>query len=68
MITNVEFEDWNQYLNDGPLVMALLDRLFDRAIILRIDGKSYRVHRARRLPSPRPKKPSPSSSDAQGKR
>jgi len=68
LITNVEFDDWNQYLSDGPMVMALLDRLFDRAIILRIDGKSYRAHRARRLPSPGPKKPGPSSSTAQAKR
>jgi len=56
LITNVEFDDWNQYLSDGPMVMALLDRLFDRAIILRIDGKSYRAHRVRRLPPPGPKK------------
>ena len=68
LVTNVEFEDWNQYLSDGPMVMALLDRLFDRAIILRIDGKSYRAHRARRLPPPGPKKPSPSPSDAKAKR
>jgi DNA replication protein DnaC len=57
LITNIEFEDWNQYLSDGPMVMALLDRLFDRALMLRIDGKSYRAHRARRLPPPGTKKP-----------
>jgi len=68
LITNVEFDDWNQYLSDGPMVMALLDRLFDRAIILRIDGKSYRAHRARRLPPPGPKQPGPSSSGAKAKR
>jgi DNA replication protein DnaC len=68
LITNVEFDDWNQYLSDGPMVMALLDRLFDRAIILRIDGKSYRAHRARRLPPPGPKKPGSSSFAAKAKR
>jgi DNA replication protein DnaC len=68
LITNVEFEDWNQYLSDGPMVMALLDRLFDHAMILRIDGKSYRAHRARRRPPPGPKKPAPSSSGAKAKR
>jgi hypothetical protein len=50
------------------MVMALLDRLFDRAIILRIDGKSYRAHRARRLPPPGPKKPGSPSSAANAKR
>lgn len=68
LITNVEFDEWNQYLSDGPMVMALLDRLFDRAIILRIDGKSYRAHRARRLPPPGLKKSGSSSSAAKAKR
>ena len=68
LITDVEFDDWNQYLSDGPMVTALLDRLFDRAIILRIDGKSYRAHRARRLPPPGPKKPGSPSSAANAKR
>jgi DNA replication protein DnaC len=52
MVTNVDFEAWGDYLADAPLAMALLDRLVDGAIILKIKGKSYRAHRAKRHPSP----------------
>lgn len=53
LITNIDFDAWNEYLGDAPMVMALLDRLVDRAIIMKItDAKSYRAHRARRVPSP----------------
>jgi DNA replication protein DnaC len=45
-VTNVDFGDWTEYLGDPPLVMALLDRVVDRAIVLRFEGKSYRQHRA----------------------
>jgi DNA replication protein DnaC len=45
-VTNVDFGDWTDYLGDPPLVMALLDRVVDRAIVIRFDGKSYRQHRA----------------------
>jgi DNA replication protein DnaC len=48
LITNIDFDAWNEYLEDGPLVMALLDRLFESAIIMRFpEAKSYRAHRAR---------------------
>jgi DNA replication protein DnaC len=45
-ITNVDFSDWTDYLGDPPLIMALLDRVVDSAIVIRFDGKSYRQHRA----------------------
>jgi DNA replication protein DnaC len=45
LVTNVDFEKWGDYLPDGPLAMALLDRLVEGAIILKIKGKSYRAHR-----------------------
>ena len=45
-VTNVDFSDWSDYLGDPPLVMALLDRVVDSAIVLRFEGKSYRQHRA----------------------
>jgi DNA replication protein DnaC len=45
-ITNVDFSDWTDYLGDPPLVMALLDRVVDNAIVIRFEGKSYRKHRA----------------------
>ena len=43
VVTNVDFEKWGEYLPDGPLAMAFLDRLVERAIILKITGKSYRA-------------------------
>ena len=32
-----------EYLADGPLAMAFLDRLVEGAIILKVKGKSYRA-------------------------
>jgi DNA replication protein DnaC len=55
LVTNVDFDAWGEYLGDPPLAMAFLDRLVDGAIILKIKGKSYRVHRAtqpRKTPKP----------------
>lgn len=50
-MTNVDFSDWTEYLGDPPLVMALLDRVVDNAIVIRFEGKSYRQHRAERKQS-----------------
>jgi DNA replication protein DnaC len=49
LVTNVDFDAWNDYLGDAVMTMALLDRLADSAITLKINGKSYRVHRARQV-------------------
>ena len=43
LVTNVDFEKWGDYLSDGPLAMAFLDRLVEGAIILKVKGKSYRA-------------------------
>jgi DNA replication protein DnaC len=43
LVTNVDFEKWAEYLSDGPLAMAFLDRLVEGAIILKVKGKSYRA-------------------------
>lgn len=53
MVTNIDFEAWSDYLGDPPLAMAFLDRVVDGAIAMKIEGKSYRAHRARRL-DPKP--------------
>jgi DNA replication protein DnaC len=45
LVTNVDFDKWGDYLPDGPIAMAFLDRLVEGAIILKIQGKSYRAHR-----------------------
>jgi hypothetical protein len=47
LVTNIDFEAWGEYLGDPPLAMALLDRIVDGAIILKIAGQSYRAHRAK---------------------
>ena len=51
LVTNIDFEAWGDYLGDPPLAMALLDRIVDGAIILKIAGKSYRAHRAEQAKS-----------------
>lgn len=50
LVTNIDFEAWGDYLGDPPLAMAFLDRIVDGAIIVKINGKSYRAHRARPAP------------------
>jgi hypothetical protein len=45
---------WGKYLDDPPLAMAFLDRVVDWAIIIKINGKSYRAHRARTKTTPPP--------------
>jgi DNA replication protein DnaC len=49
LATNIDFEAWSDYLGDPPLAMAFLDRVVDGAILLKIRGKSYRAHRAKKL-------------------
>jgi len=43
LVTNVDFDKWGEYLSDGPLAMAFLDRLVDGAILLKVKGKSHRA-------------------------
>ncbi len=43
LVTNIDFDGWADYLADGPLAMAFLDRLVEGAIILKIKAKSYRA-------------------------
>ena len=52
LVTNIDFETWSDYLGDPPLAMAFLDRVVDGAILLKIRGKSYRVHRAKKGTGP----------------
>lgn len=46
VITNVDFDAWAEYLGDAPLAMAMLDRLVDGAIVIKIKGPSYRAKRS----------------------
>ena len=43
LVTNIDFEGWGDYLGDPPLAMAILDRIVDRAIVLKINGTSADV-------------------------
>jgi DNA replication protein DnaC len=47
LVTNIDFEAWDKYLGDHYLAMAMLDRVVDGAIIVRLKGRSYRVHRSK---------------------
>src|SRR2546426_1824421 len=47
LVTNIDFDGWADYLGDGPLAMALLDRLVEGAIIVKIKGRSYRARKAK---------------------
>ena len=49
LVTNVDLEQWGEYLSDGPLAMAFLDRLVEGAIILKVKGKSYCAEKAKAL-------------------
>ena len=46
LVTNIDFDSWATYLGDAPLAMALLDRVVDGAAIVKLKGKSYRLHRS----------------------
>jgi DNA replication protein DnaC len=52
LVTNISFDAWADYLGDAPLAMAILDRLVDGAIVLKIEGRSYRAHRSKQSPAP----------------
>jgi DNA replication protein DnaC len=41
--TNLEPENWYNLLNPKDMVDALLDRLYHRCVVIKIDGPSLRV-------------------------
>ena len=45
--TNLEFSKWVQFLKDPMLTAALVDRVTQRAHILNMNGKSYRLKESR---------------------
>ncbi len=44
LVSNIDFDGWSDYLGDAPLAMALLDRLVEDATIVKLQGRSYRLH------------------------
>lgn len=47
--TNVEENDWAEYLGDPVSTRAILDRIFHRSLKIEIKGPSYRKHQGREL-------------------
>lgn len=59
MTTNIDFKELGDYLGDPVITTAMVDRMVHHAIIIHIDGPSYRMHESRKLNrSPRTKEPS----------
>jgi DNA replication protein DnaC len=46
LVTNIDFDAWASYLGDASLAMAMLDRVVYGATIVKLKGKSYRLHHA----------------------
>jgi DNA replication protein DnaC len=47
--TNIEEQDWPEFLGDPISTCAILDRIFHHSVIVRIKGPSYRKHQGERL-------------------
>jgi DNA replication protein DnaC len=47
--TNVEEDDWAEFLGDPISTRAILDRIFHHSILVTINGPSYRVHQGNLL-------------------
>jgi DNA replication protein DnaC len=45
--TNRPTQDWGTFLGDVPAATAILDRFLSRARIIKLQGKSYRLHQQR---------------------
>jgi len=47
--TNIEEQDWPEFLGDPISTSAILDRIFHHSVIVRIKGPSYRKHQGELL-------------------
>jgi DNA replication protein DnaC len=47
--TNVEEQDWADFLGDPISTKAILDRIFHHSIKIEIHGPSYREHEGQKL-------------------
>lgn len=47
--TNVEEQDWAEFLGDPITTSAILDRIFHHSVIVRIEGPSYRMYQSELL-------------------
>lgn len=56
LTSNRGFSEWDQVFGDPVVATALLDRLLHHAVVVQIEGSSYRMrqHAALLPPAPRP--------------
>ena len=56
LTTNIDFKMLGEYLGDPVVTTALVDRMVHHAVIIHIDGPSYRMHESKKLNRPVQKK------------
>jgi DNA replication protein DnaC len=49
MTTNIGFEAFGDYLGDPVVTTSIVDRIIHHAIIISINGPSYRIHESKKL-------------------
>lgn len=49
MTTNIDFKELGDYLGDPVVTTAIVDRMVHRAIIVNIQGPSFRMHESKKL-------------------
>jgi DNA replication protein DnaC len=49
LTTNIDFKALGDYLGDPVVTAAMVDRMVHHAIIINVDGPSYRMHESKRL-------------------
>ncbi len=64
MTSNRPLEDWGKLLGDVPSATAILDRFLHHAIIIAMNGRSYRLRNQPRADSPSPADGKPENSNA----
>ncbi|MHA1216204.1 MAG: ATP-binding protein [Candidatus Thorarchaeota archaeon] len=57
LTTNRPLEDWGQVLGDTAAAGAILDRFLHHAEVIRLQGRSYRMHNRRELRSKQTEEP-----------
>ena len=50
--TNVDFQNWTQFLPDAATATAILDRFLHHCHVIALDGESYRLREARQVITP----------------
>ncbi len=62
MTTNIDFKELGDYLGDPVITTAIVDRLVHHAIIIHIQGPSWRMHESKKLNARPEKQPKPPNS------